>query len=572
MAFNLPKSPIENQSASLFNKEYNYTSSVSAWELERSTASRFDQLLDVDTTGLTVGKGIQWSGAEWSIANRPPASLLVPAIASSSLESNYSASILTVEKSDGTNSVFTLKPSINFGPDAAVDTVSTPFFTGSDEITIVSASYTNNSDHAISALSASYYADDLWVRDWNLNVVTDQLVLTMSDNTFISASFEKVSTIDSVNGRFPDSVGNINITLIKTLTGPDATKPSTSGDGDSFIVTDDPDPNKNGITYVYDAALASWQNITPTSFDTDDTIFLRKSGGSMKGRLFLNNGEDPNEIATKDLVFGYTSSLNNPSGLLGFSTYLSADQDIASGRANNNSGFRRVLFDSYAFNDTPGNVINGRYVVPADVTQMIFDAGFVATAAVSSGHRLLIVRNGSEILAANAGWGVGGEVAARQVHSGLIKVTPGDQIEVQIRTWNNMTLASGDNSGTFLRGYIAQPPEPIGVQNIIVGSGLEGGGLDAPVSLSLSPNVARTGSNIFRGRVDITGSLDVTGDIKLRALQVDETGSVAGSTLFKSTVIASGLNEYINDTHASASGVPVNGLYRNGNRVMVRTA
>jgi len=88
--------------------------------------------------------------------------------------------------------------------------------------------------------------------------------------------------------------------------------------------------------------------------------------------------------------------------------------------------------------------------------------------------------------------------------------------------------------------------------------------------MSVNENIARTGSNTFSGRLDLTGSFTTTGDITLRALQVNATASITGSTTFRGTVVAQGLQEYVSDVEAAANGIPINGLYRNGNRVLIR--
>jgi hypothetical protein len=66
-----------------------------------------------------------------------------------------------------------------------------------------------------------------------------------------------------------------------------------------------------------------------------------------------------------------------------------------------------------------------------------------------------------------------------------------------------------------------------------------------------------TGSHAITGSLTITGSLAVTGSI-----------STSGSLIAPYLVTF----ECIDDTTAAAAGVPVGGLYRNGNIIQIRLA
>ena len=66
-----------------------------------------------------------------------------------------------------------------------------------------------------------------------------------------------------------------------------------------------------------------------------------------------------------------------------------------------------------------------------------------------------------------------------------------------------------------------------------------------------------TGSHAVTGSLVISGSLAVTGSVSI-------TGSFALPQLL--------LFECIDNTTAAAAGVPVGGLYRNGNLIQIRTA
>jgi len=341
-------------------------------------------------------------------------------------------------------------------------------------------------------------------------------------------------------------------------------------------VVDDPDPLNNGTTFVYDLDNAIWVNITPTSFDADDRIFVKTAGDTMQGRLYLatNPPESGSDMATLDYINSFSSSLNVNQGLQGFNYYKSTNQSIA---GSGGGAYRNLTWDVEEFNETSGSLLGGNtyYEVGPNTQQMIFDAGVVLSQNNTNGRRMRLLRQkaggGFDTLAATSDWGTINSQHAQQVHSGLVKVTPGDRIYVQQTSAPTVNALGGQNVATFFRGYIAQPPEPLGVQFVSVGSGLNGGGSTDPVTMSVNENIARTGSNTFSGRLNITGSFSTTGDITLRALQVNGTASISGSSTFRGKVIAQGLQEYVSDTEAAANGIPINGLYRNGNRVLIRS-
>lgn len=570
MSFNLP-SGSNNLTASLFNKQYKFTSSLSVWELEQLTASRLEDMVNVRDVGLAEDYGLQYdtSTQQWVGAVKPATGLTDTALASSSIATNYSRSIFEVTKTDGSVFSQTIEPSVHLLPEPTGSY--RRFFTGSSEILIVSVSNADVAEFASIASSASLFEGDQWTKYMNFDPNTDLLSVTMSDDTtYYSASLDIFSTIDTVNGRYADAAGNINLSLIETITGPEAARPASAKDGTSYVVVDDPDPLRNGVTYVYDLDNTVWVNITPTSFASDDRLFVLKSGDSMTGRLFLgvNPPESGSDMATLDYINSFSSSLNVNQGLQGFNYYKSTNQQIVGSTAGN---YRRITWDVEEFNETSGSMAaSGIYTVGANTQQMIFDAGVILSQNNTNGKRMRIVRNGNETLAAVSDWGTINSQHAMQVHSGLVSVNPGDTIQVQVLSAPTVNALSGENVATFFRGYIAQPPEPLGVQFVSVGSGLDGGGSEDPVTMSVNENIARTGSNTFSGRLNITGSFTATSDITLRALQVNATASITGSTIFKGQVIAQGLSEYVSDVEAASNGIPVNGLYRNGNRVLIR--
>ena len=575
MAFNLP-SASNGQRQALFNKTYQYTASFPAWELDQITASRLENMLDVDEVGLIRGYGLQYDAGtgKWKGVTKPVTGLTKTALSSASIANNFSESIFEVNKSDATAIDFEIEPSIYLLPEPTGS--SRRFFTGSSEILIVSVSNADVAGNAIVAASASLFENDQWSKYLNFDSNTDLLSVTMSDDmTYYSASLGIFSTVDTVNGRYADSAGNINLSLIETITGPNAARPVSAGDGVSYVVVDDPDPLLNGTTYVYDLDNTRWVNITPTSFDADDRVFVKTAGDSMQGRLFLgvNPPVNDSDMATLDYINSFSSSLNVNQGLQGFNYYKSTNQTIA---GSGGGAYTNLTWDTEEFNETSGSLGGGNtyYEVGPNTQQMIFDAGVVLGSNNTTGRRMRILRakagGGFDTLAATSGRGTVNSQHAQQVHSGLVKVTQGDKIYIQQTSAPTVTALGGQNVATFFRGYIAQPPEPLGVQFVSVGSGLSGGGSEDPVTMSVNENIARTGSNTFSGRLNVTGSFSTTGDITLRALQVNATASITGSTTFRGTVVAQGLQEYVSDVEAAANGIPINGLYRNGNRVLIR--
>ena len=582
MAFNLPTGAADNTREGLFNKSYVFTSSIAvsasgAWEFQQITASRLEDFLDVARVGVLQGYGLQYSTASntWTPTAGPVVGITDVALSSTSVEIFYSESRYHISKSDDSVDSFTITPSLYF--ESGASDPGRRFFTGSTEITASNVSASVEAGFVLTATSASYYENDHYLSAISHSNTTNTLTFTVkSGSSYPNYNFDlsAFTDVDTVNGKSPDANGNVNIPLIKTITGPDAARPASSGDGDSYVVVDDPDPLLNGTTYIYSTSSVSWFNITPTSFDVDDRLFVNLSGDTMTGRLYLKNNPPitGSEMATKGYLDSFTSSLNTEDGLKGFGYYLNSNQSLV-GSWNSQ---RTLIWNQEDYNDTSGSMgADGGYVVPAGVSRMIFDAGIALSANNNPGRRFRILRKlvggGFRTLAAESAFRTANDITYLQIHSGLQNVDPGDVIYVQVLTRHTVTGLGGVTQPTFFRGYIAQPPLPLGVQSVLAGTGIAGGGSTDPINLAIDTgSVATTGSNAFNNRLTVNGAFNVDGDVNLRALQVNATASFTGSTTFVGQVIGQGLQDHANDTSAAAAGIPINGLYRNGNRVIIR--
>lgn len=107
---------------------------------------------------------------------------------------------------------------------------------------------------------------------------------------------------------------------------------------------------------------------------------------------------------------------------------------------------------------------------------------------------------------------------------------------------------------------------------LINGDGTEREILPGTVSIKVDKTVARVSqySATFVAPADVTLFLPVEGEL----LSTATPATVYNKTLVKPTlqspVIIHGLNHYDTDAEAAAGGVPIDGLYRDGNVVCVR--
>ena len=98
--------------------------------------------------------------------------------------------------------------------------------------------------------------------------------------------------VQSVNGVFPVA-GNVTVALGTVTTGTLAALPPVGPplvNGDIYVVSGDPTPSNNGITFIYSTNPTNqWLEISPT-FASLDARYLQLAGGTMAGNIVIPGG------------------------------------------------------------------------------------------------------------------------------------------------------------------------------------------------------------------------------------------------------------------------------------------
>jgi hypothetical protein len=113
--------------------------------------------------------------------------------------------------------------------------------------------------------------------------------------------------VRTVNGSLPDNAGNVSVALGDVSTGPLADLPTTaSAEGDIYVVSGDPDPSKNGITYIWNGT--SWLEITSNQASTDNRYLLKSAPTTFSGTVLTVAAGS--KITLTDVATADTDAMN----------------------------------------------------------------------------------------------------------------------------------------------------------------------------------------------------------------------------------------------------------------------
>jgi hypothetical protein len=163
--------------------------------------------------------------------------------------------------------------------------------------------------------------------------ITGSLLGTASTASFVSLiqgpgieinGLTITASLRTVNGVSPTN-GNVTIALAGTKTGTSASlvaEPTASlVDGTIWIISNDPTPANNGLTYIYNSGSRVWYSIAPTNQGSNDARYLMLTPQSaLAGPLSLGG----NDITSVGTMFGTaswaTNAVNAPNYVLNSAT------------------------------------------------------------------------------------------------------------------------------------------------------------------------------------------------------------------------------------------------------------
>lgn len=328
-------------------------------------------------------------------------------------------------------------------------------------------------------------------------------------------NLELTASVRSVNGVFPSN-GNIETALTATVTGTSASF-DTSGSGDItgslpdglvWIISNDPTPSWNGDVYIYSSgSVGAWYPVAPLDTAAGDARYLKLDGANSPLQGNLDFGG-------YDITNSSTISATTLNGDL-TSTYVAGPL-----------GYNTILTASYA--TTASYVLQAKSALTASyINQLSQDVqiqlarpnGFIKMASGNSQEPAMYLQTpyGNSMFASNL-----------KYESGAWKYTcPGP--------------GSAGQAGSMML------LEPTVGQFLFYTSPVSTSGSTATITERF--RVASTGVTVgFGGTTNFT---------------------VTGSTILSGQVTLT-LGNYGDDAAAALGGVPVGGLYRNGNVVSIR--
>jgi len=138
-------------------------------------------------------------------------------------------------------------------------------------------------------LTSSYKIDSA---SWNNSIVdlyTGSTAFYAFSSSYVinSASFSAsiAQRVRSVNGIFPDTAGNVAVSIASTQTGPLASRPAVADNATLFVVSNDTNPADNGDAYIFVTSSitpgsGSWEVIAPLDQASSDARYLMIGGGN----------------------------------------------------------------------------------------------------------------------------------------------------------------------------------------------------------------------------------------------------------------------------------------------------
>ena len=585
-----------------FKKNWRFDSTTNSWRMEPISGSFLNDLEDVDALSPADGAFLVLTGSTTWVPKLFTGSFTGSYFKSYVFNESLSESIVTFTDSNNVETSIALPQNVYAEENGFTGSLFGYTLKDSDsgEILFESASYAVTAANAETANTVEFYPFDNYVEGVNLS--SNQLYYSMSygidtgdpDNpavTLFSASINKYTNTKTIVGRNPDENGNVNVTLNTVITGTLAERPLSSVDGDLYVLANETGSRfgNNGTAFLYSEEPDDWFEVTPPSQEAADARYAERSGSVMLGNLrafdLAISGSEPATLA-------YTNAKvpTKDTNLRAFRTVTSFDLNPAY------NTWTDLEFDTTDVNDTGGTITTGVYEVPATgVTRMTFSAGanirHGGNSSATSTH-IRIVLNGTRIIAEQSHiFNPNGRASWRDeganVSSGLIAVSPGDLVKVQVkRGWNNRTkifsrgtddLNTGNyasrSGGTYFCGVINDTPPGAGITGMLGGDGIEvTGDVENKVVATDATVLRRDIANSITANQSATGNITGTGSLVVNGNASMQEVVFSGSAFLTGDIQLDGLGNYVSDVEAAANGVAIGKLYKNNNQIMVRVS
>ena len=579
MAFNFPTTPTNGEVYELLGKKWQFDSSIDAWKTYLvGSGSNLGDLGNVIAVSPEDTEFLTWDGRRWKPTGSADVGRFLTNI---ELSSSISGGKFFITDDLDTQTEFDYIQQVWYD--------GTNLKTGSVDIPIDEVGYVVTASSAITVDTASAYPQDIYLTGMSFDNTSSLFLSRSYGEPTLSQSFNfgKLKSVNGVTGSGL-TTNNIAVEIANVSTGLSSSFPSPAADADVYIISGEVGAERsgsNGLVYVYAASSSAWYEISaPTDADKTNR-YVNKAGDTMIGDFQITGSVTPTSdlhIVTKD----YVDDLAFQSGsraMQGFYMYQASWQWIANYYTN--TAFRGLLY-----NDTDGRITqrawNTNYEVPNNVNFMSFQAGIEQSRLnhITMYHIALVQANTARVIAKSSAphpsrgrqsyysnpsptWNMN-----VTMNTGPYKVAAGDRIAMILHGDNGTgTLAVGLNKGNFFSGYVHKTVNPESLSDIRTNDGLLGGGTGGTLTIRVDGTVARTNSdNAFAADQVIADVLGVSGQTTLQDFDAASTSVLPGKIIMAGDIDFQTLTEYRSDAEAKAGGVPLNGLYRNGNLLLIR--
>lgn len=592
MALNFP-SGSNDLKFTFAKKNWRYDSTIGAWRMEPISGSFLNDLENVNVENPQDGAFLVLTGSNTWIPKIFTGSFTGSYFESYVFSQSLSESIITFRDNNNVTTDIVLPQNV-----IAVDDIGSSYIlldSNDAQIFFASASYALTASNANTANEVEFYPFDNYAT--GVSFTSNQLFMSMSYGVegewevgTYSASIDKYTNTKTIIGRSPDVNGNVNVALNTVITGTLEERPTISVDGDLYVLANETGSRQgnNGTAFIYSEGSPDlWYEVTPPSQEAADARYAERSGSVMLGNLkafdIALTGSEPATLA-------YTNAKvpTKDTNLRAFRTVTSFDYNPPF------NTWSDLQFDTTSANDTGGTITAGVYEVPASgVTRMTFSAGasvrHAGTGNQTTTH-IRIVLNNTRVIAEqshvlNYAGGVSWRDEGINVSSGLIAVSPGDTIKVQVkRGWRNRNkffsrgtddINTGNfaarSGGTYFCGVINDTPPGAGITGMLGGDGIDvTGDVENKVVATDATILRRDIANSISTDQTATGNITGTGSLVVNGNASMQNVTFSGSAFLTGDIQMDNLGNYASDAAAAAAGVAVGRPYRSGNQILIR--